>query len=58
MSALELSSNLGGTKSPVSVSLPSVHVTSVIAAGCNITHTPFTPGLLSPLSVLTVQAKG
>lgn len=39
MSALELSSNLGGTKSPVSILLPSLHVTPVIAAGCNITHT-------------------
>lgn len=46
MSALELSSNLGDThrkKSPVSVLLASVHVTSIIAAGCNITHATFNP---------------
>lgn len=58
MSAPEPSSNLGGTKSLVSVSLPSVRVTSVIAAGCNITHTPFSRGLFSPRSVSTVQVKG
>lgn len=41
MSALELSTNLGDTKSSVSVLHASVHFTSVIAAGCNITHTPY-----------------
>lgn len=58
MSALELSSNLVHVESLVLVLLPSLRVTSVIAAGCNIAHTPFTHGLLSPLCVLTVYVKG
>lgn len=41
MSALELSTNLGDTKSSVSVLHASVPVTSVIAAGCDIAHTPY-----------------
>lgn len=57
MSALGPSTNLRDTKSSVSVLHPGIPFTSVIAAGCNITHTAFTREHLSSPCALIIGAK-
>lgn len=57
MSALGPSTNLRDTKSSVSVLHPGIPFTSVIAAGCNITHTAFTQEHLSSPCALIIGAK-
>lgn len=57
MSALGPSTNLRDTKSSVSVLHPGIPFTSVIAAGCNITHTAFTHEHLSSPCALIIGAK-
>lgn len=57
MSAPRPSTNLRDTKSSVSVLHPGIPFTSVIAAGCNITHTAFTREHLSSPCALIIGAK-
>lgn len=57
MSALGPSTNLRDTKSSVSVLHPGIPFTSVIAAGCNITHTAFTLQHLSSACALIIGPK-
>lgn len=57
MSALGPSTNLRDTKSSVSVLHPGIPFTSVIAAGCNITHTAFTHEHLSSPCALIIGPK-